>query len=161
MVRKHSLLLAMGATLSVGFVQAIASDTIGEIKRVDGSAMVSQGEQFVAAQAGMKLQELDRLMVLEQSEALLEFQDGCRYVVKENELLTVGATSVCADNTSVTEATDYSAVERTATSQVEAGMNGMDIGAAGFIVAAVAGLTWAFANDDDPTLRPLPPVSPQ
>jgi hypothetical protein len=37
----------------------------------------------------------------------------------------------------------------------------MDIGAAGFIVAAVAGLTWAFANDDDPTLRPLPPVSPQ
>jgi hypothetical protein len=172
MMRKEFILVVAGAALSVGFVQAMASDTIGEIKRVDGSAMISKGEHFVAAQQGMKLQELDRLIVLEQSEALVEFDDGCSHVMKENELLTVGATSVCVDKPSgVAEAegtvaktapSDVAAAQRTAISQLEAGAGF----AGGLVFAGVAagGLIAALAagdggNDPLPS-RPLP-ISPE
>lgn len=180
MMRKEFILVAAGAALSVGFVQAIASDGIGEIKRVDGAAMISKGEHFVAAQQGMKLQELDRLIVLEQSEALLEFDDGCRHLMKERELLTVGATSVCVDKPAgvaevaadepavvTTTPADVAAAQRTATSQLEAGAAAggallfAGVAAGGFIAALVAG----DGNDPPPSQpRPLssqPPISPQ
>lgn len=161
-MRRQSLVLAMGAALSVGFVQAMASDTIGEIKRIDGVAMVSNGEQFVAAQSGMKLQELDRLMVMEQSEAILEFQDGCRHVVKENEFLTIGSASTCVDAEQTAESTDYTDVERTATSQVAA-PGGIDVGLVGFTISSLAGLTWGLTQDNDIVriARSPTPISPQ
>jgi hypothetical protein len=168
MMRKEFVLVVAGAALSVGVVQAMASDTVGEIKRVDGAAMISKGEHFVAAQQGMKLQELDRLIVLEQSEALVEFDDGCRHLMKEKELLTVGATSVCVDKS--TEATEVASVERTgaatapadvaaaqrtATSQLEAGFGvgaGLGTGAVAFSVLAAGGMITALAagNGNDP-----------
>jgi hypothetical protein len=175
MMRKEFILVAAGAALSVGVVQAMASDTVGEIKRVDGAAMISNGEHFVAAQQGMKLQELDRLIVLEQSEALLEFGDGCRHLMKENELLTVGATSVCADNptgvaevaavestATTTSAADVAAAQRTATSQIQAGL-GAGTGAIAFGVFAAGGLIASFvAADGDDALAapPLRSISP-
>ncbi|UHD15503.1 hypothetical protein [Thiocapsa bogorovii] len=172
MMRKEFFLVVAGAALSVGFVQAMAADTIGEIKRVDGAAMISKGEHFVAAQQGMKLQALDRLIVLEQSEALLEFDDGCRHLMKEKELLTVGATSVCADHPAeVTEVegtvvetapTDVAAAQRTATSQLEAGAGAAGgallfggVAAAGFIAALAAG------SGSNPPAPPPRPISPQ
>jgi hypothetical protein len=161
-MRRQSLVLAMGAALSVGFVQAMASDTIGEIKRIDGVAMVSHGEQFVTAQSGMKLQELDRLMVLEQSEAILEFQDGCRHVVQENEFLTIGSGSTCVNAEQTAESTDYTDVERTATSQVAA-PGGIDVGLVGFTISSLAGLTWGLTQDNDIVriARSPTPISPQ
>ncbi len=120
-MKNNVFILVMGAALSVAAGQVTASDAVGEIKRVDGSAMISQGEHFVAAQAGMKLEELDRLMVLEQSEAMLEFKDGCRYVLKEGEMLTVGPTSACVDNPKTAGTTDFEGVGRTATSQLQGG----------------------------------------
>jgi hypothetical protein len=180
MMRKEFIFVAAGAALSVGFVPAIASDGIGEIKRVDGAAMISKGEHFVAAQQGMKLQELDRLIVLEQSEALLEFEDGCRHLMKEKELLTVGATSVCVDRATgvaevaavepavvTTTPADVAAAQRTATSQLEAGAGAggallfAGVAAGGFIAALVAG-----DGNDPPRSQPRafssqPPMSPQ
>ncbi len=174
MMRKEFILVVAGAALSVGFVQAIASDTVGEIKRVDGAAMISKGEHFVAAQQGMKLQELDRLIVLEQGEALLEFHDGCSYVMKEKELLTVGATSVCVDKStgltevedtvSKTSPTDVAAAQRTAISQLQGGDGGYDRGGALlFAGVATGGLIAALLAGDDSnqTLPPPRPISPE
>lgn len=175
MMRKEFILVVAGAALSVGVVQAIASDTIGEIKRVDGAAMISKGEHFVAAQQGMKLQELDRLIVLEQSEALLEFEDGCRHLMKEKELLTVGSTSVCVDRSAemtevatvepavaTTAPADVAAAQRTATSQIQAGV-GVGTGAIAFGALAAGGLIASFAAGEGspPPTQPLRPISPQ
>jgi hypothetical protein len=169
MIRKEFFLVVAGAALSVGFVQAMASDTVGEIKRVDGAAMISKGEHFVAAQQGMKLNELDRLIVLEQSEALVEFDDGCRHLMKEKELLTVGATSVCVEKSAeMTEVTsvepavattapaDVAAAQRSATSQLEAGF-GVDKGRIAFGVLAAGGLIASFAAGDGSA----PPTQPR
>jgi hypothetical protein len=173
MMRKEFIIVVAGAALSVAFVQAMASDTVGEIKRVDGAAMISKGEHFVAAQQGMKLQELDRLIVLEQSEALLEFQDGCSYVMKEKELLTVGSTSVCADNpagvsevegtVAKTAPTDVAAAQRAATSQFQGGSPAFMTGAGLFAGVAGLGLIATFFpnNNGDPSTSPRAPFSPE
>lgn len=133
MMRKE-FVLVVGAALSVGVVQAIASETVGEIKRVDGAAMISKGEHFVAAQQGMKLNELDRLIVLEQSEALLEFADGCRHLMKEKELLTVGSTSVCVD--SPVKVTDVASAQLSAP---VGGLGGVTVGGGAVGGGAVGG----------------------
>ncbi len=176
MMRKEFVLVVAGAALSVGFAQAMASETIGEIKRVDGAAMISKGEHFVAAQQGMKLNELDRLIVLEQSEALVEFSDGCRHLMKEKELLTVGATSVCVDkSTEVTEVadtvaktapTDVAAAQRTATSVIEGGSDDDDDDRRGLILfggLAGAGLIATFFGGDNnpPPSQSGRPISPE
>ncbi len=158
MMRKEFVSAVVGAALSVGFVHAMASETIGEIKRVDGAAMISKGEHFVAAQQGMKLQELDRLIVLEQSEALLEFDDGCRHLMKEKELLTVGPTSVCVDkSTGVTEfedtvaktpaPADVAAAQRTAISVIAA-TDADPLGALLFAGLSVGGIVTALIASD-------------
>ncbi|MBK1646558.1 hypothetical protein CKO25_18290 [Thiocapsa imhoffii] len=152
-------LVVTSAVLSFAVAQAVASDSIGEIKQLDGAAMITQGERFVAAQEGMPLQELDRLMVLEQSEALIEFTDGCRHVLKEKELLTIGATSVCAEQAAANQRVDHAAVQRTATSAVEAG-DGPDVGLYIFGALALGGLITGLTNESE-TTRPLPFTSPQ
>jgi hypothetical protein len=167
-MRNEFLVVAVGAALSVGLGQAIASDTIGEIKRLNGSAMISHGEHFIAAREGMKLQELDRLMVLEQSDALVEFQDGCQHLMKEQELLTVGTTSVCVDNpnsaqTAAENASDVQQAQQAATAQLEAGPGGGLNGelllfgavAGGGLIASIINGT---GSDD---FTPRPPISPQ
>lgn len=141
----RSFLVLAGLGLCVGAGQSAAAEKIGEIKRIEGAVMITQGEHFVSAQEGMKLQELDRLMALEDSSALLEFADGCRYQMTETELLTVGSESVCVASPDAiqqvqgdgadTMAARTSAVEQSATSLLEAGA-----GAGGGVVAAAAGL---------------------
>lgn len=150
------LIVGLASVLSVASVQVSASGAVGEIKRIEGSAMISQGEHFVAAQAGMKLEELDRLMVLEQSEATLEFQDGCRYVLKEREMLTVGPNSACVDNPKTAGTTDFEGVERTATSQME---TGPDIGLGIWSVLAAAGIGYGASNTHSGSSQS--PFSPQ
>jgi hypothetical protein len=80
----------------------------GVIAGVEGSALIARGSEFVAAGEGMELHDLNQLFVLEESQATVEFSDGCRYEMAENSILTVGAESAC---------TDATVIEKSATSQ--------------------------------------------
>jgi hypothetical protein len=138
-MRNRFVLALAGLGVCVGAGQSPAAETIGEIKRIEGAVMITQGEHFVSAQEGMKLRELDRLMALEDSSALLEFSDGCRYQMAETELLTLGSESVCVASPDAvtpdaitqvqgggaeTMAANPTAIERSATSLLEAGVSG-------------------------------------
>jgi hypothetical protein len=143
-MRNRMFLVLAGVGLCVGAGQSSAAETIGEIKRIEGAVMITQGEHFVSAQEGMKLRELDRLMALEDSSALLEFSDGCRYQMAETELLTLGSESVCVASPDAmtqaqgggaeTMAANPTAIERSATSLLEAG------GVAGIGIPLAVGL---------------------
>jgi len=134
-MRNRFLLALAGVGLCVGAGQSSADEMLGEIKRIEGAVMITQGEHFVSAREGMQLREFDRLMALEDSSALLEFSDGCRYEMTGTELLTVGSESVCEKSPGAlapeavsqmqgggtqTTAVNSTAVERSATSLLEA-----------------------------------------
>jgi hypothetical protein len=89
------VLLGAGLTVGLGVASA-AAELTGTLSRIEGTAVVSQGAQYVKGREGMKLKEGDRLMVLEGGNAVISFADGCRYTLGDNELLTVGAASTCA-----------------------------------------------------------------
>jgi hypothetical protein len=150
------------AACAVGLVTigAASADSIGQIKLVQGSAMISQGAEYVAAREGMQLQELDRILVMEDSTATLAFNDGCEYTMADSEILTVGAESVCAAQAA---APSIEAIEKGATSQLgyaAGGATGLYIlgglGAAGLIAAAADGL----GSDDRPPAAARAPLSP-
>lgn len=123
MYKKQSLSLAVAMCLSVGLGQSLAAEPFAQIKSLKGDAMVTQGERFITAREGMELQQLDRIAVLEQSGAMIEFSDGCEYQMKEMELLTIGSASVCKSRkvaeypSQEVEVVDYQAVKQTAISQ--------------------------------------------
>ena len=140
------------ALLSMG---AASADSIGQIKLVEGSAMISQGAQYVPAREGMQLQELDRILVMEDSSATLTFNDGCEYTMADSEVLTVGAESVCATQAA---APSIEAIEKGATSQLGYAAGG----ATGLYILGglgAAGLIWA-GTDQDGSSKRLP-LSPQ
>ena len=115
MFKKQSLSLALAMCLSSGVGQALANEPFAQIKSIEGDAMVTQGERFITAREGMELQQLDRIVVLEQGGAMIEFQDGCQYRMQELEVLTVGSMSACK-----AKGSEYRKVEQTATSQIQA-----------------------------------------
>ncbi|MCF7985239.1 MAG: hypothetical protein K9L70_12610 [Thiohalocapsa sp.] len=168
----HAKALAMTATgvaLTAVLSTSLASQPVGEIKRVEGSAMISQGAQYVAAREGMQLHELDRILVLEDSSALLQFADGCTHNMSAQELLTVGPRSTCATPEPVgvqdIEPVGAQDIERTAVSQLEAGAGGATFAGsttAGLIplgIGAAGGFGWALSEGVGSDDRD--PVSPQ
>ncbi|MCK7575663.1 MAG: hypothetical protein MZV65_07080 [Chromatiales bacterium] len=173
MYKKQSLSLAVALCLSTGLGQAFAAESLAQIKSLKGDAMVTQGERFVTAHEGMTLQQLDRVAVLEQGLATIEFADGCQYEMKEMELLTVGSKSVCE-----AKGSEHQRVRQTAISQVEPGAGGTGTGTGatgnnagpdlditgGAIVGglAVVGVVAALSSSGDGDDSPLPPpISPQ
>ena len=93
---------------------------IGVVKLVEGSAMMSQGANYVDATTGMKLYGLDRIMVLEDSSVVLELADGCVYELQASQMLRVQATDSCATLAARANArVDMTQVERSAKSQIQ------------------------------------------
>jgi hypothetical protein len=84
------------ATLTLGFGVATAANPVGDIARINGVAIVSQGAQYVKAHEGMPLYPGNRFMVMDGGSAVVAFTDGCHHSVGDNEILTIGATSTCA-----------------------------------------------------------------
>jgi hypothetical protein len=80
------------------------------IASVDGSALVSTQSEIVPALAGMELEPLNRLFVLEDGRALVTFSDGCEKELAENEMLTISERGGC----------EAAHIERSATSVAEA-----------------------------------------
>jgi len=93
---------------------------LGVVKLVEGSAMLSQGANYVDATTGMKLYGLDRIMVLEDSSVVLELADGCVYELQASQMLRVQATDSCATLAARANArVDMTQVERSAKSQIQ------------------------------------------
>jgi len=86
----------VGACLASTFGTVCAADSIGIVSRVEGRGFISQGSQYRLMHQGMKVRKGDRLMVMEDSSAVIDFDDNCRYTMSDNEVLTVGDTSTCA-----------------------------------------------------------------
>jgi len=99
MKTKNKSLIALLS--SFGFLSlAIAADPVpaAKVTRVDGNAIASQDARYLPAREGMALKEGDRLMVLENSTAIVSFADGCQYTLKDMGVLVVQKTSTCALN---------------------------------------------------------------
>jgi hypothetical protein len=97
---KKSILAGMVAGLAISATAgaAVATDPVGKIARVTGTAVVSQGAQYVVATEGMAIREGDRLMAMEGGAITLQFADGCQLAVNDNEILTVGTADSCKSN---------------------------------------------------------------
>jgi len=66
------------------------------VARIQGTALINQGERYVSAHKGMAVKVGDRLIVTEGSSAVIKFKDGCEYTLDDAQVLTVGPTSTCA-----------------------------------------------------------------
>jgi hypothetical protein len=112
----------------------------------------------------MSLRELDRVVVMEDSSAVLAFADGCEYAMGEMDLLTVSSTSACQSSDSgaspgstdlvgnaAAQSQSAKAVEQAAVGQggTTGGINENTAGLIGLGVFAAGGFIWAATSDDD------------
>jgi hypothetical protein len=86
----------IGAGVAVSLGVAAAVEPVGEVARLEGLVVVSQGAKYVTATEGMALREGDRLMALEAGSVTVRFVDGCLLNLADNTLFTVGPVSSCA-----------------------------------------------------------------
>lgn len=61
-----------------------------------GKVLVNTGKAFAPAAVDMRLKPGDRVMVQEDGEATITFDDGCKLDIEENKLVTVPDQSNCA-----------------------------------------------------------------
>jgi hypothetical protein len=84
------------AALSAAICSAAAAEKqIATVARITGNAVVSKGAQYVPGTEGMALTVGQRVMSLEDSTVVIQFNDGCRYTVEENKLVTMEDMSPC------------------------------------------------------------------
>jgi hypothetical protein len=86
----------IGAGVAVSLGVAAAVEPVGEVARLEGLVVVSQGAKYVTATEGMALRAGDRLMALESGSVTVRFVDGCLLNLADNTLFTVGPVSSCA-----------------------------------------------------------------
>ena len=96
--------LAAGPSAFAG--QQEARPAAAVIASVEGSALVATSTDIVPALAGMPLEPLNRIFVLEDSSAVVTFSDGCEQQLVENDIVTITSGSGC----------DAAQIERSATS---------------------------------------------
>ena len=146
-VKQAYLGVCLAATLGAS---GVATAATAELAGVTGTAMVSEGSRYVEGQPGKKLADGDRVIALEGSNVVLTFQDGCRYTLKDGEVLTVGAQSPCVREI---PRSDNSLPAASADSGGDPNMYAL-----GFIgVAAVTAAALDTGGDSRPD---LPPISP-
>ena len=80
-------LIAVGAALGISASCVWASEPVANIQRIEGSALVNHNGQVVPARAGMKFYASDRLMVLDDSMTLVQFNNCCIVYVPEGRIL--------------------------------------------------------------------------
>ena len=84
------------AALSAAVASAAAAEKeVATIARLTGNALVNKGAQYVNGTEGMALSVGERVMSLEETTAIIQFKDGCRYTMKENEVITIPSVSPC------------------------------------------------------------------
>ena len=86
----------LGLGLAFGATAAEAPKSNSALTEAKGKVLVNTGKAFAPAALDMRLKEGDRVMVQEDSEAIITFDDGCKLEVDENKLVTVPDRSSCA-----------------------------------------------------------------
>jgi hypothetical protein len=92
-----STLLGLGFAASAA-AQAPAPNYLATLKSIegDGKVMVNAGEEFKPAIEGMRLKAGDRILVQDDSEAKIQYDDECQDEAEENQIMTVPDRSPCA-----------------------------------------------------------------
>ena len=83
----HRALLAVA--LAFGIVGAAQANPVAMIYKVDGKVMVNQGQKFIPAKPGMPLSVGDRIMVMQGSQAMLDYGNACSMTLAANSTFTV------------------------------------------------------------------------
>lgn len=96
MTRITSLTLLACLASSMAFAQSEAPRASAVLVDLQGSILVNEGEQFLAATEGLPLSSGDRVMALENSTALLRYEDGCDVKVEPETVVTLTEGSPCA-----------------------------------------------------------------
>ncbi len=84
------------ALVSVAHGQAEAPKSSATLSDVNGSVLVNRGEQFVQGTEGDVLASGDRVMAMDNSGALLKYDDGCDVRVEPGTVVTLSEGSPCA-----------------------------------------------------------------
>jgi hypothetical protein len=88
-------LIGTAITIVALSAAAAAEKQIATVARINGNAVVSQGAQYVPGTEGMALNVGQRVMSLADSTVVIQFNDGCRYTLEENKLVTMEDMSPC------------------------------------------------------------------
>lgn len=97
----NRLTSAIAAMLILCPAVAVRADaTLAELQ---GDVRVNQGSEFVAASDQMVLKPGDRVMTLQDSSAVIKFDDGCDINAAPNSLITLPEISSCAGGVVLTQ----------------------------------------------------------
>jgi hypothetical protein len=136
----------LGLGLTMGATIASAQDNmVATITKVEGKVLVNSGDGFVPATEGMRLKPGDRVMLQDDSEAGLKFDDECSRDLGENRIVTVGGKSPCAGGALAEqglEPTDGGAIGAT-------GATGTGNGGVAAMVGIVAAIDLWWLSEDD------------
>ena len=184
-IPKNSAKIALGVLVALSVGTASAAEPIGTVAQLNGEALISNGSQYVPAREGTKLNEFDRILILDDSSAVLEFNDGCRYNMGQQELLTLSKESACQSAASKdadifakasavvgpqgVNAQSVDAIEKAAIGQLGATSAAGFAGSQGLMILGglgVGGFAWGASEQHNAGPKrsspgqPLPPLSP-
>ncbi len=148
-------IFGLGFALNVAAAEPPATNAV--LTDMKGPASINQGEEFVPATEGMRLKPGDRLMVPEDSEAVITYDDECRQEVDESTIVTVQEKSSCAGGALVEQGLNPAGGRVIGSAAPGVGPGNV---AGGLIVAgwAAIGYCWiegCFGDeDDDDTVSP-------
>jgi len=78
--------IAVAALMMVSGVALAADATLGNI---EGSVLVNAGQDYQAATSGMGLEDGNRVMVMENSTAVVRYENGCEQTIEGSVIYTV------------------------------------------------------------------------
>lgn len=81
--------IGLALALALGMVGLAQANPVALLYKVQGKVMVNQGGKFVPAKAGMPLGVGDRILVMADSNASIEYGNGCTLSLVPNSSLTV------------------------------------------------------------------------
>lgn len=93
-LKTGAVLFGLGIAMS-----AQAEAPVATLGQVEGTVLVSQGKEYVAAQQGSALQAGSRILTMDKSGVAVVYKDGCTVRMKENSRLLLSGTGDCAFRT--------------------------------------------------------------
>lgn len=135
--------LAFGCAMSASAQDAPAP--IATLTEIERPVLVNQGDEFRSAVDEMRLKPGDRIMVQDNGEAEIVFDDECKLEIEENRIVTIPDRSTCAGGVPVVQ--QLNPAGNTAIGAT--GATGTGNGGVWAMVAIVAAIDLWWLNEDD------------
>jgi hypothetical protein len=135
---------ALGSSLAFSALAADAPAPNATFLEGKGRVLVNQGEEFKPAVKGMRLKPGDRIMVQDDGEAKIKFDDDCEYEVEENKISTMPDRSPCAGGSPVVQE-----MNPAGGNAIGGGATGSGNGGVWTMAAIVAAIDIWWLNEDD------------